>query len=146
MPLLLFQLATKRKSPGFVCDVDYVVLRGYEIAKFRELQSKRGVTTLATQAKITPIELDGEYYFLSSELEGPLGFSDLADSLRKSPGFIHDVDYVVLRGYEINQLRAVQDKRSGTPFDSIGNKVNCVDRVGPARLRDKAIGKTRSVQ
>lgn len=79
------------------------------------LDLMKSFTNTTLQASVTPIEIDGEFYFLPSELEGPLGFVDLADSLRKSPGFVRDVDYILLRGAQTSQFRDAQSKRSITP-------------------------------
>ena len=65
--------------------------------------------------QITPILMDGQPVFMPQEIEERLGYVDLSDSIHKSEGFKEGVDYVVVEGEKLEQIRNIL-RRSNTPL------------------------------
>lgn len=63
--------------------------------------------------KITPILMDGKEFFLLTEIESLLGYSDLTCSIITSGEFIKDVDYLTIDGSSLCALKVL--------IESIGN-------------------------
>jgi prophage antirepressor-like protein len=72
-------------------------------------------TFIKDQFQITPIMMGGKPIFLPQEIEQQLGYTDLADSVRKSDSFQSGTDYEVLDGAELEQLKEIL-RRNVTPL------------------------------
>ncbi len=56
--------------------------------------------------KVTPIEMQGVgFIFLPQELEEQLGYEDLAKRLSDSESFAENIEYLILRGDNLDCLK-----------------------------------------
>lgn len=98
---------------------------------------KRGTDNLS----LSPILFNGNPIFFPEQVEEVLGYSNLSDSLRKSEGFIKDIDYIIFKNKELSSLKTLLHRRSNIPSVSTinddnlstvtinGNNINIADNV-----------------
>ena len=66
--------------------------------------------------KVTPIEMQGVgFIFLPQEVEEQLGYENLSDMLRQSESFAEGIEYLVLKGSNLQTLKELLSLRNTIP-------------------------------
>lgn len=65
--------------------------------------------------KLTAISFNGKEIFLPSEIESQIEYSDLSDSIRNTDSMLENIDYIILSGDNLSQIKKLMNKRSNTP-------------------------------
>lgn len=66
--------------------------------------------------EISVLHYNEKPYFFPSEIGNVLGYSNLAHSIIMSSGMIKDIDYLVFKGHELKDLKALQSELNNTDF------------------------------